>query len=97
MKVKYFSEEIEIFDVWGMDNKEFERLFPGVRGKRSDSFTKLVGHKEPANRKSPLLPMTRRIEYKSNPSLHKCDSRCQHAKGHSCECSCGGKNHGIHR
>lgn len=25
----------------------------------------------------------------------KCDARCTHAKGHSCECSCGGKNHGA--
>jgi hypothetical protein len=24
----------------------------------------------------------------------KCDARCQGAKGHMCECSCGGKNHG---
>lgn len=26
---------------------------------------------------------------------HKCDARCTSAKGHSCECSCGGKNHGA--
>lgn len=25
----------------------------------------------------------------------KCDARCTSAKGHNCECSCGGKNHGI--
>jgi len=25
-----------------------------------------------------------------------CDARCTHAKGSSCECSCGGKNHGKH-
>lgn len=24
-----------------------------------------------------------------------CDSRCTNAKGHDCECSCNGKNHGI--
>lgn len=24
----------------------------------------------------------------------KCDARCTNARGHSCECSCGGKNHG---
>ncbi len=23
-----------------------------------------------------------------------CDRRCTHATGHSCECSCGGANHG---
>lgn len=25
----------------------------------------------------------------------KCDGRCIHATGHDCECSCGGKNHGM--
>ncbi len=40
-------------------------------------------------------PVTRVIEYKSNPSLHKCDARCRHAKGNSCECSCGGQFHGA--
>jgi hypothetical protein len=26
---------------------------------------------------------------------HPCDARCTGALGHSCECSCGGENHGI--
>jgi len=25
---------------------------------------------------------------------HKCDARCMNARGHNCECSCGGVNHG---
>lgn len=25
----------------------------------------------------------------------KCDARCAGARGHSCDCSCGGKNHGA--
>lgn len=25
---------------------------------------------------------------------HVCDARCTSARGHNCECSCGGKNHG---
>lgn len=25
---------------------------------------------------------------------HVCDERCTEAKGHKCECSCGGANHG---
>lgn len=25
---------------------------------------------------------------------HVCDSRCTGARGHSCDCSCGGANHG---
>lgn len=38
----------------------------------------------------------RMITYKSNPSRHECDARCQNAQGRTmnCECSCGGKNHG---
>jgi hypothetical protein len=26
---------------------------------------------------------------------HECDSRCTSARGHNCECTCGGANHGI--
>jgi hypothetical protein len=26
---------------------------------------------------------------------HKCDARCEGARGHNCECSCGGANHGL--
>lgn len=26
---------------------------------------------------------------------HACDARCTEAKGHICECACGGKNHGA--
>ena len=42
------------------------------------------------------LPVSRSIQFKSNPSRHECDARCTHAKGRTmqCECSCGGKNHG---
>jgi hypothetical protein len=25
---------------------------------------------------------------------HECDARCMSSKGHVCECSCGGANHG---
>jgi hypothetical protein len=36
----------------------------------------------------------KRIEGHVNESV-PCDRRCTHAKGHSCECSCGGANHGL--
>lgn len=38
----------------------------------------------------------RRIKMKSYPRKHECDTRCATAKGRnmSCECACGGKNHG---
>lgn len=31
---------------------------------------------------------------KHNASI-KCDARCEHATGGSCECACGGANHGA--
>ena len=42
------------------------------------------------------IKTTRKVEMKSNPSRHVCDSRCINATGRimKCECSCGGKNHG---
>jgi hypothetical protein len=36
----------------------------------------------------------RAIERPGSVSNHKCDGRCLSAKGHKCECECGGKNHG---
>jgi len=41
------------------------------------------------------LQATRKVQIKSNPSLHKCSDRCVSAKGWLCECECGGKNHGA--
>jgi hypothetical protein len=34
------------------------------------------------------------IRYGSQPKLHNCSDRCMSAKGHDCECLCGGANHG---
>lgn len=73
-----------------MRNVEFEARFPGVRGIRVDSFSRMV-----ADHGTSVLPVTRRIEFKRNPSLHKCDARCMSATGRKCECSCHGKNHGA--
>lgn len=93
--MKYFSGLEELTGIHSIKNERFESLFPGIKGKRYDSFYKWVGH----NQTGPdhILPVTRIIEYKKNPSLHKCDARCTNAKGHVCECSCGGKNHGSLR
>lgn len=49
---------------------------------------------EDYDRTTPLT-IARSINYKvANPSLHKCSAKCQNATGPSCECECGGKNHG---
>ena len=96
-QMKYFSDyggdAIELAVIQGMRNAEFVERFPGIKGKRSDSFSMWVGYE--AGSREPL-PLTRRIAYKSHPSKHVCDSRCMHARGKtmSCECSCGGANHG---
>lgn len=38
---------------------------------------------------------SRRIFYKFNPSMHKCDARCLGGRaGGDCQCECGGFNHG---
>lgn len=33
-------------------------------------------------------------EIRGTVTEEPCDARCTNAKGHLCECSCGGKNHG---
>jgi len=47
------------------------------------------------NAKGEKVIADRIIFYKKRPSKHKCDARCMNAKGTSCECSCGGANHGA--
>lgn len=92
---RYFSDygkEPEVLThIRGLDNAAYHRLFPGVRGFRSDSFQMLVGTTE----YGVTRPVTRKIEYKSAPSLHECNARCLNGKCTGvCECRCGGKNHG---
>ena len=93
--IKYFSdwqnEIIELQYPHNMLNHAFEMSFPGVKGRKYDSFSRFVGYR-PGTRE--ILPVTRTIEFKSHPSLHVCSSKCMNATGKSCECSCGGKNHG---
>lgn len=74
-----------------LDNKAFAAKFPGIKGVRSDSFQMRVAKNEAGE----LMPITRVIFRKTNPSNHKCDARCRHAKGGNCECSCGGQFHGV--
>lgn len=41
--------------------------------------------------------VARTVNYNPDGSRHKCNSSCQHATGKQCECSCGGRFHGIAR
>ena len=90
-KVKYFSGKTELNSAQPMRNSDFDKQFPYASGRRYDSFSMWVGRDAGG-----LMPVDRIITYKSNPSMHECDSRCANATGRvmKCECSCGGKNHG---
>lgn len=91
--MKYFNGDIQLNAIHGMDNAKFAAAFPGIVGKRSDSFAKWVGVVPGTGT---VLPVERIIEYKAFASKHECDARCINATGRimKCECSCGGKNHG---
>ena len=90
---KYFNGEIELTaGVWYMPRREFAERFPGVKGRPVDSVSLFVGS---ITGDRTVQPVTRIIDYKRNPSRPKCDARCMNAKGRTCECSCGGKNHGL--
>lgn len=77
-----------------MGNQEFAEKFPGVKGMKYDSCTKRVAPAMGGSWKE-LHPVTRVIRYKSSPSLHVCNAKCMGGNPNgTCECSCGGKNHG---
>jgi len=94
MTMKYYSGQTEVKNIFPLKVSRFAAI-GGERSKhnRYDSFSRIVGH--PVSGPDAILPITRSIQYKSNPSLHKCDARCMNATGHICECSCGGLNHGA--
>lgn len=98
-RIRYFSdatgEPVQLHAPHGMDNKEFAARWPGVRGIRYDGYQMLVGHTTNLLN-SPVLPLTRKIEFKAQPSLHECNAKCMNGKHNgTCECRCGGKNHGA--
>jgi len=96
--VTYYNGETKLYPVTSRLRKEVEARFPGTKFVKYDGYSVMIGWPENVDsfrNRDAWLPATRRIEFKTNPSLHKCDARCQNAKGHVCECSCGGKYHGI--
>lgn len=85
--------------VCAMAKREFVQKFPGVRGLKYDGYSFIVmpAAGAPAFPVSSYLPATRRVHYKCNPSRHVCNARCMGGKcGGTCECQCGGRNHGIY-
>lgn len=96
-QARYFSgnTELDIRTVGPIPLARFIAL-GGVKSKhnRYDSFNRLGG--ETKGEGAMQMAVTRLVLYKTDhPSLHKCDARCMNATGHDCECSCGGRNHGI--
>lgn len=91
--VKYFSGTQEVKNARPMRNAEFALVFPGQKAERYDGYSMMVASIDGDSKN--LVPVTRQIFRKIRPSMHKCDSRCRHAKGRNCECSCGGQFHGA--
>lgn len=89
-KVTYYSGETVINGVYPIPNAKFLEI-GGVYSRHNyyDGFRRMAGEVNGA-----VVPVTRKVFFKSNPSMHKCGAKCLHAKGHDCECECGGKNHG---
>jgi hypothetical protein len=88
---KFFSGTTEVKRyAFGVKNSAWLKSMGAVR---IDSFSRMIGY--PLSGYDAILPITRVISYKKNPSLHKCDARCINATGKNCECACGGSNHGA--
>lgn len=97
--VKYFNDTngvaVELKHIDRLRNEEFAKRFPDVKGFRYDGYYMQIGYADGATMDHMALPVTRKIEFKSNPSRHECNSKCLNGKHNgSCECQCGGKNHG---
>ena len=89
----YLGESVELAFCTSMDNKKFSEMFPGVKGIAYDGYSKWAGKIESG---AQWLPVTRKIEYKKNPSKHECNAKCLNGKHNgTCECKCNGKNHGA--
>lgn len=90
---RYFNGTDELTRVTSVPNAKFEAM-GGVKSKANwnDSFSRLVG----VTADGRLVPVERGITYKRFASKHECNSKCMNGKiNGTCECSCGGKNHGL--
>lgn len=90
--IKYFNGDQQLSAVRAINNAEFLAM-GGEKSKHNyyDGFQRMAGRTADGQ----LVPVTRKIEYKSNPSKHVCSAKCRNATGHVCECECGGKYHGV--
>ena len=103
---RYFNALTELTKCYPITGAEFAERFPDEKvGAKHGSYP-LIGRPadveitqdmKRADVEALYVPVERVIEYKKNPSLHKCDARCQNATGRimKCECRCGGRFHGV--
>lgn len=92
---KHYSGDLELKGIFPIRETIVRAKFPAGRIVRSDSFDLLVGTADGRYDTQNFVPVTRRICYKTNGTKHECGPRCRGAKGHNCECSCGGQFHGV--
>jgi hypothetical protein len=93
MAIKYFNNDSELKNIHAVPNAQFVAL-GGIKSSANayDSFKRLVG----VTKDGALVAVERKIDYKKFPSLHTCNAKCLNGKHDgACECSCGGKNHGL--
>ncbi len=92
--IRHFSGEQQLKSIHSISKTDFAARFPGVKGRRSDGYSMLVGY--PLSGAGGTLPVERVIEYKRFASKHVCGSKCLNGKVNGiCECSCEGRNHGL--
>lgn len=95
-QLRHFSDlngnTVRLDFVTAMPNDKFRAQWPNVKGLRYDGYQMWVGRQTGVK---DYLPVTRRIDMKSNPSKHECNAKCLNgAHNGRCECKCGGMNHG---
>jgi hypothetical protein len=98
--VKHFAEcgasIVELTRIQWADTRDFARTIGRPRSENERMVRE--GHLF-ASGMCPLCarihPSGRRIYYSDSPSKHACNAKCMGAVGRICECSCGGKNHGV--
>jgi hypothetical protein len=91
--IKYFNGDRELTRIQGMPNAQFLAM-GGTKSKANyfDGYQRLCG----VSADGQMLPVERAITYKRFPSRHVCSAKCMGGKINGvCECSCGGKNHGL--
>lgn len=92
---RYFSGETELATFYPLPRATVRAKFPAGAIKKYDDFSLKVGTIDGRYSATDFLPVTRVIRFNPNGTRHECGSRCRSAKGCDCECSCGGKFHGI--